>query len=40
LIAVLLAAPATMATHVLLGGILLQATWYLALAALLAEKRN
>ena len=40
LIAVLLAAPATMATHVLLGGILLQATWYLALAALLAEKTN
>ncbi len=35
LIAVLLAAPVTMATHVLLGGILLQATWYLALAALL-----
>jgi hypothetical protein len=40
LIAVLLAAPLTMATHVLLGGILLQATWYLALAALLAEKTN
>jgi hypothetical protein len=35
LIVVLLAAPATMATHVLLGGILLLATWYLALAALL-----
>ena len=35
LIAVLLTAPVTMATHVLLGGILLQATWYLALAALL-----
>ena len=35
LIVVILAAPVTMATHVLLGGILLQATWYLALAALL-----
>ena len=35
LIFVLLAAPVAMATHVLLGGILLQATWYLALAALL-----
>jgi hypothetical protein len=38
LIVVLLAAPVTMATHVLLGGILLQATWYLALAALLFNK--
>jgi hypothetical protein len=38
LIVVLLAAPVTMATHVLLGGILLQATWYLALAALLFDK--
>ena len=33
LIIVLLAAPIAMATHVLLGGILLQAIWYLALAA-------
>ena len=38
LIVGLLAAPVTMATHVLLGGILLQATWYLALAALLFNK--
>jgi hypothetical protein len=38
LIVVLLAAPATMAAHVLLGGILLQATWYLALAALLFNR--
>jgi hypothetical protein len=37
LIVALLAAPVTMATHVLLGGILLQATWYLALAALLLK---
>jgi hypothetical protein len=35
LIVAIFAAPAAMATHVLLGGILLQATWYLALAALL-----
>jgi hypothetical protein len=37
LIVVILAAPVAMATHVLLGGILLQATWYLALAALLLK---
>ena len=35
LIIAIFAAPAAMATHVLLGGIVLQATWYLALAALL-----
>jgi hypothetical protein len=35
LIVAIVAAPAAMATHVLLGGIVLQATWYLALAALL-----
>jgi hypothetical protein len=39
LIVVLLAAPVTMTTHVLLGGILLQATWYLALAALLLAQQ-
>jgi hypothetical protein len=35
LIVALLAAPLKVATHVLLGGILLQALWYLALAVLL-----
>ena len=37
LILVVFAAPVTMATHVLLGGILLQAAWYLALATLLCR---
>jgi hypothetical protein len=38
LIVALFAVPATMATHVLLGGIVLQAIWYVALALLLFNR--
>jgi hypothetical protein len=38
LIVALFAVPATMATHVLLGGIVLQAIWYVALAVLLFSR--
>ena len=38
LIVAIVAAPATMATHVLLGGIVLQALWYFALASLLFRR--
>jgi hypothetical protein len=38
LIVALVAVPATMATHVLLGGIVLQGIWYFGLAAVLSRR--
>ena len=40
LIVAIVAAPAVMAAHVMLGGIVLQSIWYLAIAALLLDRRS